>query len=231
MLIEDRKAYNDLNIRTLSLENYINGKHPQAITNLKLGINVYEYDNIYYQSRPENDIIGIIIGKQDIYSKSDKIIDIFNIRQKKDLNSHKLREKNIPTSFGAKCLSKNKTELNEILNILQINTKSVNKNTVCTLIKNKLLHLEKTSTGPNKKTYIKIPQNHHSYIFPYNTEDRIHYLNKKLKYLFTESQHIEINIVKDNLILESAKVSDEQHSQLLKMGGIFKSNKYYFIIS
>ena len=37
--------------------------------------------------------------------------------------------------------------------------------------------------------------------------------------------------VKDNLILESAKVSDEQHSQLLKLGGIFKSNKYYFIIS
>ena len=231
VLIEDRKSYNKLDTRSLSLQNYINGKHPQVISDLKAGVNIYEYDNIYYNSRPEFDIVGIIIGKKNIYSKSDKITDLFNVRQKKDSTSIKLREKNVPTSFGANCLSKTKPELNEILKILEINTKSNNKNTICVLIKNKLLDLEKNSTGSNKKTYIKIPKNHNSYLFPYNIEDRIDYLKSKLKYLFTESQHIEITIVKNKLILESAKVYDEQHTQLLNMGAIFKSNKYYFQIS
>ena len=93
-----------------------------------------------------------------------------------------------------------------------------------------LLYLEKTSTGDKKKTYIKIPLNHPKYFFPYNIEDRISYLNKKIRIIFSETQNIDITTTKSKLVLTSAKVTDEQHTQLLKLKGELKNKKYVFDI-
>ena len=69
--------------------------------------------------------------------------------------------------------------------------------------------------------------------FPYNTEDRIEFLNKKIRLLFNESQNIEITQNKNNIILISAKISEIQHSDLLKLGATYnkKTDKYVFEIN
>ena len=109
---------------------------------------------------------------------------------------------------------------------------STSSKAVCDkLILNKLLQLEKYSTGPNKLTYIKLPIKHHTYLFPYNIEDRIEYLNIHLKRIFTESQDISITQNRNTIILSSAKIDDLQHSKLEKLGGIYKNKLYYFKIS
>ena len=230
-LMNTRTEYIDLNNRNLTLENYIYGKHPQTIIDMNVGNNIYEYDDIYYNSRNEFNIVGIIIGRKDKFSKKDVIEDIFNIRTMKDINNNKEREKNLPTYFGANCLSKNITYLKEIINILDIKTSSTSKPPICKLIKEKLLYLERTSTGSNKLTYIKIPLNHSDYIFPYNIEDRIEYLNTKIKRIFNESQDISISQNNNNIILTSAKIDEMQHSKLENLGGIYKNKLYYFKIS
>ena len=230
-LMNSRTIYNNINTRNLTLENYIYGKHPQTIIDVNDGNNIYEYDEIYYNSRSEHQIIGIIIGKKDKFSKKNIINDIFNIRTMKDANISKDREKDLPTNFGANCLSKSIPYLKNILNTLNIKTTTSNKKNICKLILNKLLQLEKYSTGPNKLTYIKLPIKHHTYLFPYNIEDRIEYLNTKIKHIFTESQDISITQNKNNIILSSAKIDDLQHSKLEELGGIYKNKIYSFKIS
>ena len=229
-LMNTRSSYNNITTRELSLQHYLHGKHPQIIREMKTGENIYEYDDIYYNSRDENDVIGIIIGKKLKYSKETSVTDIFNLRSKKNIKSEKSREKNLPTNLGANCFSKTKTELNKILDSLNIKTKTTNKKLICQLIMKTLLYLEKTSTGDKKKTYIKIPLNHPKYFFPYNIEDRISYLNKKIRIIFSETQNIDITTTKSKLVLTSAKVTDEQHTQLLKLKGELKNKKYVFDI-
>ena len=229
-LISTRNNYDNVNIRNLSLQNYLYGKHPQTIREMKIGENVYEYDDIYYNSRDEHDIVGIIIGKQFRYTKDSEVVDIFNIRFKKDINISKNRDKNLPTNLGANCLSKTKSELNQILDKLNIKTKTNNKKKICQMIMARLLDLEKNSTGDNKKTYIKIPMNHPKYMFPYNTLDRIEYLKKQIRIIFSEVQNTTITITRNKLVLNSAKIGDDQHSKLEKMGGVYKKKLYYFNI-
>lgn len=230
-LMGSRTAYDNINTRKLSLQHYIYGKHPHIIRDMNIGENVYEYDDIYYNSRSENDIVGIIIGKQLKHTKDNKIVNIFNIRIKKDFNSEKGREKDLPTNLGANCLSKSKNELNHILNSLKIKTNSINKKNICKIIMNKLLDLEKNSKGTNKKTYIKIPINHSEYRFPYNIEDRTEYLTNKIKIIFSETQHIDITIKSNKLLLTSAKITDDQHTKLIELGGSYVKHKYVFLIS
>ena len=93
---------------------------------------------------------------------------------------------------------------------------------------NTLLKLEKNSKGEDKKTYIKIPMNHPEYMFPYNIEDRIEYLNKQIKLIFSETQTIEIVQKNNKLILNSAKISDDQHEKLKKLGGKYTNSKYVY---
>ena len=227
---DSNSFYDNVNIRNLSLQNYLYGKHPQTIREMKIGENVYEYDDIYYNSRDEHDIVGIIIGKQFRYTKDSEVVDIFNIRFKKDINISKNRDKNLPTNLGANCLSKTKSELNQILDKLNIKTKTNNKKKICQMIMARLLDLEKNSTGDNKKTYIKIPMNHPKYMFPYNTLDRIEYLKKQIRIIFSEVQNTTITITRNKLVLNSAKIGDDQHSKLEKMGGVYKKKLYYFNI-
>ena len=226
--METRTSYNNLNVRKLSLQYYIHGKHPDIIRDMKSGENVYEYNDIYYNSRPENDVVGIIIGKQFKYTKDDSIVDIFNLRLKMKENTEKSREKDAPTNLGANCFSKNKPELDKILDMLNIKTSTTSKKKICSLIMNTLLKLEKNSKGEDKKTYIKIPMNHPEYMFPYNIEDRIEYLNKQIKLIFSETQTIEIVQKNNKLILNSAKISDDQHEKLKKLGGKYTNSKYVF---
>jgi hypothetical protein len=44
-----------------------------------------------------------------------------------------------------------------------------------------LLYLEKYSVGKDKKTYMMIPSNHPIYKFPYNLEDRLDFIKKRIK--------------------------------------------------
>jgi len=53
---------------------------------------------------------------------------------------------------------------------------------------------------------------------------------KKIRIIFSETQNIDITTTKSKLILTSAKVTDEQHSQLLKLKGELKNKKYVFDI-
>ena len=73
----------------------------------------------------------------------------------------------------------------------------MSKEKLCSILKEKLLYLEKYSTSKdkNKLTYVMIPKNHSFFPFPYNLEDRIkyniNYINKNI------NSNIEI-IVKKN---------------------------------
>ena len=65
---------------------------------------------------------------------------------------------------------------------------------LCDLIKEKLLYLEKYSTGKNNKTFTIVPFNHDKFIFPYNLEDRIRYVRDKFN--IYEKSKISFNISK-----------------------------------
>ena len=112
--------------------------------------------------------------------------------------------------------------------MLNINQKSTKKKKIVNLIISKLLDLEKNSTGPNKKTYIKIPLNHNMFVFPYNHEDRIDYIKKKINNIFSESHNVIIKINKNKLTMSTAKINDAQHKMLMDIGCTYKNKIYYF---
>ena len=223
ILMKDRKTNNVYINHNLSLDKYINGKNPELIQNIHDNTNIYIYDSIYYKSRPMNDINIYIIGKINKYTKKNLINDQFNINDVRITNNKKKK-----LNQGIHIFSKSISYLNDILNMLGINLKSNNKKKLINLIIAKLLDLEKNSKGVNKKTYIKIPTNHKDYVFPYNLEDRIEFLKKKINTIFSESHNIIIKINNNKLIMKTAKINDSQHNMLIKLGGTYNNKSYYF---
>jgi predicted GH43/DUF377 family glycosyl hydrolase len=80
--------------------------------------------------------------------------------------------------------SKNKKYLEDIAKDLGITSKNDGTRTaICDQIKNKMMFLEKHGTKKNKNkiTYVMIPANHAIYPFPYNLEDRVEFIQEKIK--------------------------------------------------
>lgn len=147
----------------------------------------YDFESVqdYYDNRKEFSIVGIIdkeLSRKKIY-RADEIKDVFKIRNKRNKILEKKRGTGIPSLKGAVCgTSKSKEYLIGIAKKVGVNNikKNDTRTNVCKLIKEKLLYLEKYSTGKDKFTYIMIPKNHPLYQFPYNLEDRIEYIKEQI---------------------------------------------------
>jgi hypothetical protein len=156
---------------------------------LREDVAIYNFDDVmdYYDSRDEFKYVGIV-DKELSRRKSkqlDEMKDVFKIREKRAKVLEKKRGTGIPSLKGAVCsTSKNKEYLERIAKLLKVDLKTEETRTdICDRIKDKMLALEKYSTTAdgNKLTYVMIPSNHPVYKFPYNLEDRVDFIIKKLK--------------------------------------------------
>jgi hypothetical protein len=195
-----RTTYNKPMVNKLSLFNYLKNteeykkykgskkkKDEQTKNMFKENVNVYDFDTVmeYYDNRNEFKYVGII-DKEASRRKSkhpDDMKDVFKIREKRSKILEKKRGTGIPSLKGAVCAtSKSKEYLEKIAGTLNIKLKSnITRVDICDNIRNKLLELEKYSTGKDKLTYIIIPKNHSSFSFPYNLEDRVLNIKKSIK--------------------------------------------------
>ena len=73
---------------------------------------------------------------------------------------------------------------------------------LCNQIKEKLLFLEKYSTGKNNKTFTIIPFNHNKFIFPLNLEDRIRYVREKFNAYEKSKTNFNISKKKNGIFLD-----------------------------
>ena len=153
----------------------------------------YNFDDTmeYYDNRNEYKYVGIIdkeINRRQS-KRPDEIEDVFKIREKREKILEKKRGTGIPSFKGAVCTSKSKEHLFDIANDLGINMKTIdsNRTSLCKVVKEKLLYLEKYSTGKNKKTYMMIPFNHPIYKFPLNLEDRCEYVKNKVNNILNKN--------------------------------------------
>lgn len=169
----------------------------------------------YYDSRDENDYVGIIdreISRRKNKSL-DEIKDVFKLREKRPKILEKKREKGLPSFSGSVCISsKSKKYLEKLL--LKINApkpKSGTRFDICQSIEDKLLLLEKYSTGKDKKTYVIIPVNHPKYPFPLNLEDRIDDKIAKIKKEIGNKVNIDIKKIKKLSGTEKGMLSYELH--------------------
>jgi len=204
-----RKNYTKELLNQLSLYSYLKSNKlldtiEKIKDDVKQSIKQDKYDfksnQEYYDEREEYDIIGII----DTFSGNRKLTigkegDVFKIRNKRDKILDKKRGTGIPSIKGAVCYSsKDKSQLKKIANKIGM-TEYDKKNTridTCLQIRDRLLYLEKYSTGKDNKTYLIIPFNHNDHIFPLNLEDRIRYVKDKFNEL--QDENIKFNYKKKN---------------------------------
>ena len=156
----------------------------------------YEYNFAdamdYYNDRPEFTYVGII-DKETSNKKSKDIRllkDMFKIREQRAKILDKKRGTGIPSIKGAVCYSsKSKEYLGNIAKYLNVDISHVEtRQDICSIIRDKMLFLEKYSLGKDKMTYIMIPINHPDYKFPYNLEDRCDYVINDIK------EHIKVKL-------------------------------------
>ena len=208
-------------------------------------VNIYNFDDTheYYDSRIENDIVGII-DKEMTRRKNkrvDEVKDVFKIRDKLPVVLNKKRGTGIPSLKGAVCAtSKSKEYLDAIAKKYGADiTPNMTRVDVCDAIELKMLEKEKYSTDKdkNKMTYIRIPANHPKYPFPYNLEDRIKYLIGKIR---TEIKHtIDITVTKGSvksginkgkpfysIVIKKNPKLTEYLEALKKFGAIAEKNTY-----
>lgn len=198
-----RKSFRKELIRQLSLYSYLSSNKKIDFTqkdkekeNEKKLIPKYDFQTgeSYYNERDEFDIVGIIdkfsgarkltIGKDD---------DVFKIRERREKILDKKRGTGIPSAKGAVCYSsKDKDELKKIANKVDMEGYSKNDTRIdtCIKIKDRLLFLEKFSTGKKNITYMIVPFNHPILPFPLNLEDRIRYLEEN----FNKEQNSNIKV-------------------------------------
>ena len=165
-------------------------KNEITIDNKTQKSSTYDFSNMeYYNSKEEFIYVGIIDkGSTRIKSIVESKNDIFKLRPKRDKILMKKRGTGIPSLKGAVCnTSKDKNLLIEMATDIGINNiekyKDDTRFTICQLIRNRLLFLEKFSTDKNKNkfVYMIIPMNHPLYQFPLNLEDRIKYIIEQLQ--------------------------------------------------
>lgn len=191
-----------------TLNNYLKTTHlKSAITESTDKDEIlYDYDMDYYGKRPEYSYVGIIDGQ--LNKDTGKEDELFKVRKglnDKDKQESKKRGKGITTFKGTVCSFKNKEKTGEILKLLDgvskslgmnvgskdsikgkfKKSKSIDKDTLCNNIKERLLFLEKygsdsSTSSIKKKTYLIVPVDHPVYEFPYNLEDRLDFIKNKL---------------------------------------------------
>lgn len=207
----------------------------------------YDFESIlsYYDNRKENFIVGIIDKNLNKLASSD--IDLFKIRPNKGKENEKKRGTGIYSFKGAVCsTSKDKNYLLDLLKKIKPyeNEKKIKKNrkSLCDLIKNRLLFLEKYSTSKdkNKKTYVMIPSNHPFYPFPYNLEDRIKYILNQIKKIInrdfvyeTKKQkngsflnNVSTNLPQYFIELNNSKYIIKNKDEILKLGFSLQNKKW-----
>jgi hypothetical protein len=162
-----RTTYRKELINNLSLINYTKSfgefKDTQVKNKKEEG---YIYNREYYDTRPENDYVGII--DKNISNRKTAILgegDIFKIRKKYTIGEKK-RGVGMSTYKGAVCSVKEKYEIDEIAKSLGIKNLDNSRIKLCEMIKDKLI--EKEINNKEGKTYIIIPSNHSKYKFPLN---------------------------------------------------------------
>ena len=232
----------------VSLDSYIKNNFPNIsykdnTTNDNEQQYIYNFEDTleYYENREENFIIGIIDKNTNKIAYDEP--DLFKIRYPKSKKIDKKRGTGIQTFKGGICAtSKDKNFLIKIIkkipNITKEEIDRINKLTrgeICDELKNKLLYLEKYSTSKdkNKMTYVMIPSNHPIYPFPYNLEDRIKLMIKKVNKLLKSNIEILVKKLTDNnnimyeLTFPNNKLLNEIINDIEKLG--FKLDKNIWI--
>ena len=236
--ISDKNDKNDKNI--LSDENK-NSTNDTII--FKDNVDIYDFNSTldYYDNRKEFKYVGII--DKEVTRKKNKrvedIKDVFKIREKRGKVLDKKRGTGIPSLKGAVCFtSKDRQYLTDIAKLVGVNTdKSQTRSSICDLIREKMLELEKygTEKDKNKLTYVIIPFNHPKHPFPYNLEDRVEYIVNKLK----EKIRFKINIKIDKkgdkkpeyfIEIKCSNNIEEYNSLIKGIGGTIKNNVINVIV-
>ena len=189
-----RKIYNKELYNQLTLYSYLkNEKINKEIKKIKSDNDNSKYDFVsikkYYDEREENNLIGIL-------DKNKNNDEIFKLRNKKLKNIKAKRGEGIQSLKGAVCHTSNdKNDIKKMFKSLDLEfNKNETRIDLCNLIKEKLLYLEKYSTGKNNKTFTIIPFNHNKFIFPLNLEDRIRFVRDKFN--IYEKSKISFNVSK-----------------------------------
>lgn len=184
-------------------------------TNIETDIqSLYDFESImdYYDTRDEYKYVGII--DKEINRRKNKEIseidDVFKLREKRAKILEKKRATGLPSLKGAVCATaKDKGYLEKVAKNLLLDLKDrKTRQDLCAKIENQMLLMEKygrslvESSGKKhdkdekKMTYIMIPSNHPKYPFPYNLEDRVIFIENKIK-----------EMIKLNVKLETKKIS------------------------
>ncbi|MBA42906.1 MAG: hypothetical protein CMF62_02715 [Magnetococcales bacterium] len=190
----------------------------------------YDFESTleYYDERPDNKYVGII-DKEASRRKSKRLEDlkdVFKLREKRSKVLEKKRGTGIPSLKGAVCeTSKDKDYLENVAKTLKIKlTGKEKRSEICAKIKQQLLFLEKYSEGKDNKTYMMIPANHSKFPFPYNLDDRLSFLKKKLNKNIKFKLDINIKKKKDKDGLKFYELSFKNSSKLNDNVEFFKEN-------
>jgi len=230
----------------VSLENFIKQKFGNVKTNIpvmeektkdkkEVG---YNFESVidYYEQREENFIVGII--DKNLNKLASNEIDLFKIREPIGKTKDKKRGTGIPTLKGAVCsTSKDKNYLMNLIKKIPNITKEeiiridkLTREDICKEMRDKLLYLEKYSTNKdgNKLTYVMIPENHPIYTFPYNLEDRVVYIKKKINKIierdidfkvFKEKDGYKITFKNEKVIISNSEIKETIEKLGAKLNG------------
>lgn len=202
---------------------------------------IYKYIMEYYDSKTDFIYVGII-------DKDNNNNDVFKIRQEKQKQHQKKRGSGIPTLKGSVCYtSKDKKYLIEIATKIGVkDVDKINRFNICEVIRQRLLFLEKYSTNKNnnKYSFIIIPSNHSTYIFPFNLEDRIEQTKELINNSLPKNVNFKVEDKKNGIFedkrnknFSSYKLSfpyenfhNEFINKLEEIGLKLDNNEWYIII-
>lgn len=211
-------------------------------------LTVYDFDSVmdYYENRDEFKYVGII-DKESSRRKTknvDELVDVFKLRDRRAKVLAKLRATGQQTYKGSTCgTARSRSQLEKIAKDLEIIIKEeYTRDNICEKIREKLLFMEKYSTGKNKLTYMITPKNHPIYKFPYNLVDRKEYIInqikdhikfkininvKDVKQKTSEGQNITTYIIEINNNTQLSEFTD----LLVNLGFILEKNKWIININ
>jgi len=189
--LDYRSSFNTNLSHNIYLDEFVKGTYKTLPTSSDFKTKlVYDFESNqdYYDSREENEFVGIIDkppNAKHLLKIKSQINDVFKLRPKRNNKNIKKREIGLPSIKGATCLTaKDKNQLIKIAKSLGIGLNPTQKNSresLCSLIKKTLIYMEKyagSRTGIPKKTYLIIPVDHPIFVFPLNIEDRIDFIEK-----------------------------------------------------
>lgn len=240
-----RSSYVKNIFNTLSLYNYIKNKEEFTKQNIVTvdpdEKQIYDFDSVreYYEQRPEYDIVGSIdkeLGRKNLLNVNE-LPDTFKIRTQRDKVLTKKRGKGIPSLRGSVCkVSKQLEYLVGITNKLKIKIpKDISKAKICDMIQEKLLELEKYNT--DGITYVIIPKNHPTFPFPYNLNDRVQIIQKKIKDVIrvdikikTEKKNLKDGKYLFKITIQNKPELKSYESFFKELGAKLKDNEYVITV-